>query len=154
MDIFIGTKSASLNVKTNFLVGIAEGHAFRRKAVHLLNAEHRVVHRIVENVLANLYLINYIGCHLQAVLQFVESRQEDLLDDLQVTEIAHGQVVHDERHLLWQCLQLVAFGTNQFKDIRILLVRHDATARGAFLGQLDKREVLRVKQAGIESHLG
>ena len=105
-------------------------------------------------MLIDLYLINNVGRHLQAVLQFAKGRQEDLLDDLQVAEVAHGEVVHDERHLLRQRLELVALGADEFKHIGVLLVRHNAGACRTLLGKLHEREVLRVEQAGVEGHLG
>ena len=73
---------------------------------------------------------------------------------MQVAEISRRQVVHYQRDLLWQRLQLVALGAYQLEHVRILLVRHDAAARRAFFRQTDEAEVLAVEQAGIEGHLG
>ena len=56
--------------------------------------------------------------------------------------------------MLRQRLQLVAFGAYQLEHVGILLVGHDAAACGTLLRELDEREVLAVKHAGIECHLG
>ena len=154
VDVVRGLERTSLDVESHLLIGIAEGHPVGSQAIHLFDREHRVVHRIVENVLIDLYLINNVGRHLQTVLQFAKGWQEDLLDDLQVAEVAHGEVVHDERYLLRQRLEFVALGADKFKHIGILLVGHDAGARRTLLGEFHEREVLRVEQAGVEGHLG
>ena len=104
VDISVSLKRASLNIKSYLLIGIAEGHAVGGEAVHFLYGEHRVVHRIVEDMFVHLYLINNVSGHLQTVLQFAEGREENFLDDLQVAEVAYGQVVHDEGDLLGQRL--------------------------------------------------
>ena len=150
VQVLVGGEAACLNVESHLLVGIAEGHARSGETVDLFNREHGVVHGIVEDVAVNLHFVNNVCAHGEAVLQFVKGRQEDLLDNLQVAEIAHGQVVHDEHNLLGQSLNLVRFGTYQLKYVGILLVGHDAGARRAFLGQLHEGEVLRVEQTGVE----
>ncbi len=154
MDVLARCEVTSLNLQTYGLVGITEWHSVGCQTVHFLYGEHEVVARVVENMLVHFHLIDDIGCHLQAVFQLTEGRKEYFLDDLKITEIAYWQVVHDEHHLLWKALELVALGTNQFEYIWILLVRHDAGTRGALLRQLDEAEVLTVEHAGIESHLG
>ena len=58
-------------------------------------------------MLVDLYLINNVRGHLQAVLQFTKRWQEHLFDNLQVAEVAHGQIVHHQHNLLWQRLQLI-----------------------------------------------
>ena len=138
----------------HLLIGITERYAVGCQTVNLLDAEHWVVHRIVEDMLVHFYLVDDIGCHLQTVFQFAKGWQKDFLDDLQVAEVAHGQVIHDERHLLRQRLELVALGTDELEDIGILLVGHDRRACGTLFRQLHKREVLRVEQTGIKSHFG
>ena len=126
MDISVGFKGACLYFQTNGLVGITERHTRSSQFVYFLYREHWVVHWVVENVLFYLHLINNVGSHLQTVVLVFEGRKEHFLDYLQVAEIATWQVVHDEHHLLWKTLYLVALGTDKFKNIRILLVRHDA----------------------------
>ena len=148
---FVGGKVSGFDVQSHFLVSIAERHAARGQPVHLFHAEHVVVFRVVKDMLVHLYLIDNVGRHAQAVLQFFESGQEDFLDDLQVAEVAARQIVHNEYNLLGQCLDFIAFGTRQFEYVRVFLVRHDARPRGAVVRQLDETEVLRVEQAGIES---
>ena len=134
MDVLVGHEVACLDVETHLLVGIAERHAVGGKAIDLLDGEHRVVHRIVEDMLVHLYLVDDIGSHLETVLELVERRQEHLLDNLKVAEVAHGQIVHYQCHLLWQGLELVALGADEFEDVGILLMRHDRRTGGALLG--------------------
>ena len=133
VDVLVGRELSGFDVESHLLVGIAEGHAAGGEAVDLLDREHRVVHRVVEYMLVHLYLIDDVGRHLQAVLQLVEGRQEHLFYNLQVAEVAHGQVVLDERYLVGQALQLVRLGTDQFEDVGVLLVRHDRRARRTLL---------------------
>ena len=125
VDVVRSLEGTGFDVESHLLVGIAEGHAIGGKAVHFLYGEHWVVHRVVEDMFVHLYLINNIGCHLQTVLQFAEGREEDFLDDLQVAEVAAGQVVHDEGHLLGQRLEFVALRTDEFEHVGVLLVGHD-----------------------------
>ena len=153
MDFFLRHKLSGLDVEPNLLVGIAERHSFGSQTVDFLDGEHQVVAWVVEDVLVHLEPSDDVGGHLQAFSQFLESGQEDLLDDLKVAEIATRQVVHDERNLLRQSLELVAFGASQLEDVGILLVRHDAGTGCALLRQLDETEVLAVEEAGIEGKL-
>ena len=133
VDFLFGNELPGLDVEPDLLVGIAERHPLAGQAVHLLYGEHQVVARVVEDVLVHLELCDDVGGHLQALSQLLESGEEDLLDDLQVAEVAAGQVVHNERNLLRQSLKLVALGASQLEDIRVLLVRHDAGAGRALL---------------------
>ena len=104
-------------------------------------------------MLVHRHLVYDVGSHLQAVFQLVERREEHLLDDLQVAEIAHGQVVHDEHDLLRQALKLVALGPDELKHVGVLLVGHYRRAGGTLLGQLHEGEVLTVEQACVKRHL-
>ena len=102
----------------------------------------------------NLYLINNIGRHTQTVLQFLESRQEYFLDNLQITEIAAWQVIHDQNYLLRQSLNLVTFCPCQFEYIRILLVWHNAGSCCTVIRQLHETKILGIKETGIKSQFG
>ena len=126
MDILVGIEVASLYVEPYFLVGIAERHTVLCQTVDLFHGEDRVVHRIVEDVTAHLYLVDDVGTHGEAVLQFVKGREEHLFYYLKVAEIAAWEIVLDECHLCRESLYLVAFGTYKLENVRILLVRHDA----------------------------
>ena len=154
VQVFAGLEGAGLYLEAHLAVGIAEGHALGSQPVHLFHTEDGVVARVVEQVLVYLHAVYDVGRHLQAFGQFVEGGQEHFLDDLQVAEIARGQVVHDERHLLGQRLQLVRLGPDELEDVGILLVGHDAAARGALLGQPHETEVLRVEEAGVVGQFG
>ena len=150
---FLGREFSCLYVEANLLVSIAERHTFASQTVDLFDGEHEVVAGIIENVLVDFEPGDDVGRHLEALAQFLESRQEDFLDDLQVTEVTAGQVVHDECYLLWQSLQLVTLGASQLEDIGVLLVGHDAGACGTLLWQLNEPEVLTVVETGIEGKL-
>ena len=153
MNVLVWRKLASFDVEPHLLVRIAERHSFASQTIHLLHREHRIVDVVVKNMLVHLHLINNVCSHLQAVLQFVERWKEHLLDNLQVAEVTHRQVVHDEHDGLRQRLQFVAFRTCQFKHVRILLVRHDTRTRRTVVGQLHKTKVLTVEHTRIERHL-
>lgn len=149
-----GGEAAGLDVETHLLVGVAEGHAFAGQAVDFLDAEDERIAVVVEDVFVHLDRVHDVGGHLQAVFQLLEGRQEDFLDDLQVAEVARGQVVGNHHDLLGQRLDLVALGAGQLEDVGVLLVGHDAGAGGTLVGQLDEAEVLAVEQAGVEGQLG
>ena len=102
VDMLVGLELTCLNIQAHLLISIAERHASSSQTIHLLNGEHRVVHRVIEDMLVNLYLINDVGSHLQTVFQLSEGWQEHFLDNLEVTEITDGQIVHDQGHLLGQ----------------------------------------------------
>ena len=153
VDFLAGLEPTGLDVHAHLLVSIAEGHALGCQAVHLFDAEHQVVAGVREDVLVHLHAADDVGGHRQAVAQLLEGGQEDLLQNLQVAEIAAGQVVHYQGYLLGQGLQFVALGTCQFEDVGVLLMGHDAGARGALLRQADKAEVLAIEEAGIEGQL-
>ncbi len=104
-------------------------------------------------MLVDLDASDDVGGHGQAVAQFLETGQEHLLDNLQVAEVSAGQVVHDEHDLLRECLYLVALGACELKHVGVLLVGHDAGARGALVGELHEGEVLTVEQAGVKGQL-
>ena len=152
--LLVSMERTRLDVQSYLLISIAERHTVGGQTVHFFHREDRVVELVVEDMLVHLHLVDDIGRHLQTVLQFIEGRQEYLLDDLQVAEVAHWQVVHDEHDLLGQSLQLITLCANQFEDIGVLLMGHDTATRGAFLRQFHEREVLRVEQTGVEGHLG
>ena len=133
MDILVGQEIARFDVEPHLLVGITEGHTIGGKAVDLLYGEHRIVHRIVEDMLVYLYLVDDICSHLQAVFEFVERWQEHFLDNLKVAEVTYRQIVHYQCHLLRQRLEFVALGSDEFENLRILLVRHDRRTSGALL---------------------
>ena len=65
-----------------------ERHAFAGKTVDLFYTEHIVVDRIVENVLVDFHSVDDVCCHLEAILEIVERRKEDFLDNLKIAEIA------------------------------------------------------------------
>ncbi len=88
---FVGGKVSGFDVQSHFLVSIAETACRPSPAGSLFHAEHVVVFRVVKDMLVHLYLIDNVGRHAQAVLQFFESGQEDFLDDLQVAA-PHGRL--------------------------------------------------------------
>ena len=141
---------ASLDVESHLLIGITERHASGCEAVNLLHAEHEVVARIVEDMLVHLHLAHHGVDHRENSLDFIERRQEILLGELQVAEIAHRQIVGDHCDLEWQRLQTVATCARQFKHIGIFLVRHNRRAGGELVGEFDEREVLRIKHTCVE----
>lgn len=112
VDILVWLEFSSLDFQSHFLVSVAEWHSVGGKLVYFLYREHWVVTRIVEDMLVHFHLIDDVGCHLEAVFQLVESWQEHFLDNLEVAEVAHWQIVHDEHNLLRETLQLVALGAN------------------------------------------
>ena len=142
VNVFVGSEVTCFNVESHLLIRIAERHTFSRESVDLFDREHWVVYRIVEDVLLHLHLVDYISSHLQAVFEFIEGRQESFLDDLEVAEVSHREVVHDHGDGHRQSLQFVALSSGQFEDIWVLLVRHDAGAGGAVGWEFDEAEVL------------
>ena len=116
-----------------------------------LDIEDKQILIIVKNMFVHFYLVHYIGRHLQAIFQFLESRNKDLFYNLQVTEIAGWQIIRNHHDLLRKRLQFITFGTCQFKDIRVLLVWHNTGPRSTIIRQLYKTEVLTVEHTSIKS---
>ena len=104
VDFLVRRELVGLDVKSHFLIGVAEGHALRSEAVDLFNGEHEVVTRIVEDMLVDTHTRHDVGGHTEAGEQLIEGWQEDFLDFLQVAEIAARQIVHNHHHLRWQSL--------------------------------------------------
>ena len=100
-------------------------------------------------MLVHLHLAHHGVDHRENSLDFIERRQEILLGELQVAEIAHRQIVGDHCDLEWQRLQTVATCARQFKHIGIFLVRHNRRAGGELVGEFDEREVLRIKHTCV-----
>ena len=105
VNVFVGVELSGFDFEAHLFVGVAEGGAGGCKAVDLLDREHGVVARVVGNVLVDLDALDDVGGHVQTVDEAVEGGQEGLLELLQVAEVARGQIVHDECHLLWQGLR-------------------------------------------------
>ena len=89
VNVLVGLKLASLDFQSDFLVSITERSSVGSQLVYFFYREHRVVARIVEYVLVHFHLVDDVGSHLQAVFQLAEGREEHLLDDLQVAEVAY-----------------------------------------------------------------
>ena len=145
---------SGFNVQSHFLISIPERHTFTCQAVHFFHTENKQVFVIVEDMFVHLYFIHDIGSHLQTVFQFLESRQKDFLNNLQIPEIAGRQIIGNHHNLLWQWLQFIALGTRQFKDIRVLLMGHNAGTCRAIIRQLHETEVLTVEHTSIKSQFG
>ena len=140
--VLVWHEIARLYVQSHLLVCVPEWHSVGSKAVDLLNREYGVVHRIVHDVSGHAHPVYDICRHAETVVQLSESGKEDLLDNLKVTEVSAWEIVHDECHLLWQCLYLVAFGAYKLEDIGVLLMWHNGRACRTLLGELHKLEVL------------
>ena len=67
------------------------------------------------------------------------------------TTVSYTHLVGYHHNLLGKGLQFVALGTRQFKDVRVLLVRHDAGAGSAIVRQLHKTEVLTGEHTCVKS---
>ena len=139
------------NIQTNLLICITERHTFTCQTIYLFHAKNKEVFVIIKNMFIYLYFIHDIGCHLQTVFQFLKSRKENFFDNLQITEIARRQIIRNHHDLLGKRLQFITFSTCQFKDIGILLMRHNAGPRGTVIRQLNETEVLTVKHTGVKS---
>ena len=81
-DFFVVGKMARLDIQSYFLVSIAEGHSLSGQTVYLFDTEHVEVTVVIEDVFVHLDAVDDVGRHAQAVLQFFESGEEDLFDDL------------------------------------------------------------------------
>ena len=63
-------------VQADFFVCIAERHSFVCETIHLINAENVVIHRVVENVLRNFYVFQHQHHHINATVNFGETRNK------------------------------------------------------------------------------
>ena len=104
VHLFAGYEATGFDVEAYLLIGVAEGHPFAGEAVDLLHTEDGGVTLVVEDVGVDLHLLDDVGGHLEAILQLLEGGQENLFDNLQVAEVAAGQVVGYHHNLLGQGL--------------------------------------------------
>ena len=142
---------SSFNIQANLLICITKRHTFTCQTIHFFHAKNKEVFIIVKDMLVDLYFIHDVSCHLQTVFQFLKSRQENFFYNLQITEIAGRQIIRNHHDLLGKRLQFIAFSTCQFKDIGILLMRHNAGPRGTVIRQFHETKVLAIKHASIKS---
>ena len=96
--------------------------------------------------------VHNIGSHLQTFLQLPERRQENFFYNLQITKIPRRQIIHYHHNLLRKSLQLVAFCPCQFKDIRVLFMRHYTGAGSTFIRKFYKAKVLATEHTSVKSH--
>lgn len=118
---FLRCEPSGFNLEAHLFVGIAEGYACKNQPVYLFHTEDERIFIVGQNGFVYLYLLHHQGNHTQTVFQFVECRQEHLLDNLKIAEVTRRQVVADKRDLLRQRLNLIAFGPRELEHIRILL---------------------------------
>ena len=130
-------------------VGIPERYAGLYQVVDLLHAERQLVLRVAHHIGDYLHPPDGIFNNVEAVVQFLEDREEDLLQDLHVAEVAAREIAGDEADGVRHALELVAVCPHQLEHIRILLVRHDAGACGQRVRQVDEAEVLAGEQAAV-----
>lgn len=72
VDFLVRRELVGLDVKSHFLISIAERHALRSEAVDLFNGEHEVVTRVVEDMLVDTHTRHDVGGHTEAREQLVE----------------------------------------------------------------------------------
>lgn len=89
MDIPMEFKFSGKDVQTNFLVRIPERDTFLPdKAVHFLHTERRLIFGIIHYASDDFHIADGIGSDVQAIVQFLENRDEYFFKYLQITEIA------------------------------------------------------------------
>ena len=136
VNIAVSFEGALFDGRTDLPVCFTEWNAPEHSAVYLFNTEYGIVFGIDIISLRTFMWSSMYAVMVGTLLYLIESRQEYLLDKLHVAEVAAWQIVRDQRYLLRDGLDAVAFGTRQFKDIGVLFVRHNAGARGTVIGQL------------------
>lgn len=89
MDIPMEFKFSGKDVQAYFLVRIPERNTFLPdKTVHLLHTERRLIFGIIHYASDYFHIADGIGSDVQAVVQFLENRDEYFFKYLQITEIA------------------------------------------------------------------
>ena len=87
MYFFTMREFSGLNIQSHLFISITERHTFTSQTIHFFYTEDKQILIIVKNMFVHFYLVHYIGRHLQAIFQFLESRNKDLFYNLQVTEM-------------------------------------------------------------------
>lgn len=82
-DRFIRSEFARFYIQTDLFVSVAERHTLQYEAVHLFYAEQQGIFVIFQNMVVHLHFAHHVCYHADTILQFVESRQEHLFDNLQ-----------------------------------------------------------------------
>ena len=130
-------------------VGVAEGGAGEDPSVDLLDSEQAVVERRVHDVRVDGDVPEHIDGHVQAAVQQAQGREEDVLEQLEVAVVAVGHVAAQHGRLGPAGHDAVAVAADDFPDIWILLVGHDAGAGGEFGREGDESEIGAHVQAAV-----
>ena len=149
MQFAFVVEGAVLDGVPHLPVGIPEGDAGLHEAVHLLHAEGLAVDGFVHEPFRHGNPREGEAKDVQAAVQLVEHREIYFLEQLHVPEIARREVAGDVPERPRDALDAVAMAPDQFEDVRILLLWHDAGAGGEGVRQVQEPEVLAGEQAAV-----
>src|SRR5512133_1902131 len=94
------------------------------KPVYLFSAEDCIIKRIFSNILLNLYIIQHKHHNLDALPDLTQSIKYKLREQLKIPGITRLEITGKNGNLVRERLYNITPGTNQFKDIRVPLLRH------------------------------
>ena len=89
----------------------------------------------------HLDVLQHVVRHLQALVHQLQGGEEDVLEQLPVTVVAVGHVAAQQGDLVLAGQDPVALAAQDLPHVGVLLVRHDAGARGQLVREVDEAEV-------------
>ena len=91
--LFLGkVKSVLPDVRSDFLIGLAEGDTFKDQGVHLLHAEYGFIFRIAENILVQFYVLQHQVSHIQALVHLLGGRKDHILQKLEIPVVTMWKI--------------------------------------------------------------
>ncbi len=99
-------------------------------------------------------VLQHEGGHVQAFLKRLDSRKKDFLAELHIAVVAGGQVVGEEGEFVGDSLNAVAASPDDFENVGIFFVRHDAGPGGEGIREADEAKILVHVQADIVGQFG
>ena len=83
-------------------------------------------------------MLKHVISHIKAFVHQLEGREEDVLEELELSMIAMRHIAAEHGDLVFRRHDPVAVTAHDLPDVRILLVRHDAGSGGEFVRELDE----------------
>lgn len=150
VDVELWIEITIFDGEPNLFVGIAEWSSFGSKSINFFDRVHEFVSGVASDVGVYFNVVEHASCHVEDSDYRVEGGEERFFDELEVAEVAGGEIVGNQCDFHGESLQFVAFGSSQFKHVGVFLVRHNRRAGGELVGEFDEAEVLGIEHASVE----
>ena len=150
IDVELRIEITIFDGETDLFVGIAEWSSFGSESINFFDRVHEFVARVASDVGVYFNVVEHASCHVEDSDYRVEGGEERFFDELEVAEVAGGEVVGNHCDFHGESLEFVAFSSSQFENVGVFLVRHNRRAGGELIGEFDEAEVLGIEHASVE----